>query len=1478
MLLAPRPAYANSDSTDELQTAGLKSEYVIIDVVRAWETGFMVVDITKPEELESGLLRYPPVSGATVTVTSRFNGQTTTGTTDDYGVVNLDIRALSVVQDGEDVNNLDDYHFNGEVTVEKDGWRKFETALIVVQGGEGLQVPAHPLDESEGTPYPRLASFDEWDGLYCVNDFLVTPANDIVHEVGVSLLGLPNEGSVTVELWVEGEKTPRASVNTTTGGKAEMGTKVNATGNTPLYGFPVDVTFEAPFLKAGDAACLPVGGSLKVVATQGDTSWSWPLAVTVSQGVVDEPAGKQGQKLSPINTITGGTTGVGMNWPDSVPIIGGGALKFWAPELPIDVFVNPFGMVQITLKFPSWGYKGDTDSPDDAKWGKFPRKSVEDQWAKKTKAMRSMTDKTSALVSEPGAIQQIDLFKSFSLTVNFQLLALAKWDSGNGIFQGEVGGQILGAFNFTITENFFAGPIPVLITFSLDANLIFGLMAAAYSAKKDKDESLIDAIFDFSRWTWDYKDTGLTITMNITPALSVGVGIRGVASISVKGAITLTLFFGVPMGTQPEGLPAVHFAAGWSALISLVIELFLFTESFALYNKKFENFYDNWDSELAASQAEAGALNALANLSLGELLDALKPITDEMLAMTSEASVDSGVEAQGDADAQGRFVNWNELAHEKVVELGDGTSMTFVVYDLGSTQDAATQDATTENEALPVISWLQAEACDPLPELGIASLGVQSGVCPSSDVRLFGSDDQHVLSAAHIHALDIGAPVGKTQELGVWCFRIAAVQVNGQPRTRIIANCIDGNPQGTAKVIEFDTNLEGMPHADLYDYDFDVMVREEECGVGQTRSAVFFVILSGKRDNGGDVALASASTDLVITHLWLDAADFVGGTEVLKPGFVGCFSMQASDIANVEPGKPHCISNLKIANCPKEDSGYDVLAIMFLDRYADTAEEVLGDTAHVCIGALMVRRMADIGDIYTYTVEKYPADWWHDSVGDIDSTVYEAEVCPTTHAGDPLNGIPWFLMLRGANNTHYIRTVLSNYNPTGTYVFEKPVLCGDFDPSIRMVWCSAIGGFLTSYPTDPAQLELGASERNYTDWALHKATWSNETTPKLQLEPIGPSGFNVVNFAVRDSFLFWPSSREADEDRVWDANTNEDVTEREPVYQLLASRMRGDRFSDPFVVADLSNDTDMLSVISVNDTAIMEGLRTVYVDTGERGDSDMPLYHAADIWYTAVPAVCCATAIACEAEVSFVSPGGNIDFRVSVRNDGNTFLSGCTLKLCAYNDETQTYDYVPGAESWTPFSVDTIRESTYNQSDGQGGYTNVEPDYALAPGKTSVYAVTVTVPSDWPSGEKKVLFVATDGQLAPDSQLSSEEGSEPEPIEFHIEPGEYKVVQQRTSAEQDPKQRYMDTLTVSQSVAGGMYFQSAATVATSKGNNNGNSNGSSSGSGSTSTRNTTARTGDSSPSTGLGLAGAALTAVGVALAAYERRRAESEDL
>ncbi len=1729
-VLAPRPAQAEPDATDASEIAGKESAYVVIDVVSPWEVGFMVVDVSKGTTNDAGMVVYPPVKGAHVEVISRFNKQVATGVTNDDGVANIDIRKLAVREEGEDENNLDDYHFNGTVSVTCDGYRNFKTALLFVEGGTGLQVPAHSADEM-GIPYPHLVSFDEWDALYSRNDFVVTAANSDNHTIGVEIWDLPRSGEATVSLWVKGERSARASMVATLGERVKAGTKrIRYEVFDPDYGerirfreedvyaTPATASFTAPFLKADDKAVLPIGAHCEIRVAQDGTTWSWPLAFTTSTGVVDEPSGKENTKLSPINTSGSSGSGLDMKWPGDIPLVGGGALKFWAPELPVNLYVNPFGLAQFTIKSPSWGYLNDGGASDKNGWGKYPRKSVEQQWEKKKKVMKSMSDKTSALVSKPGAAQHIDLFKSFSVMVNFQLLALAKWDNKKSLFEGEVAGQITAALNFTITENFFAGPIPVLITFALDASLVFGLSAAAYSTRKDKDERFLDAIFDFSRWRWDYANTGFTMTFSITPSLSVGVGIRGIASISVKGAITLTLYLGVPMGTQPEGVPSPHLAAGWSAQVSLVLELFLFTQSFALYNKKFEYFADNWEGKDpgVSGQAEDAAMGALANMSIAELLDGLVPITDAMLAQTREASFSTqALSAQ--AEKVRSEVDWDAVAREEIVELEDGSIMTFTVYEpygplaevnddagrqaLGdgadseaaegaapdvvttngsddvipttstevgeqadaastdeqakragaddsakqagqakqagiddlaeqaastsvaeeivttdgaeravptgeagqtaegsqSTQQVSDADATpagSEREAVSSVSqddanastlggdagatdpeasttqgpvdkqiaedgtpqesaedgtpkesaedgtpkesaedgtpqesaadssaleaqaeiddtstvtWLSSMAEESLPSLGVAALGAQGGVRPSSDKRLFGSDDHHVLNASHAKVIDIGAPIGKTKEHGVWCFRIASVEVDGQQRTRLVANCIEGDPVGTMRLIEFGFTVDGIGHADLYDYDFDVVAKHELYGHNQSerdtrptthidRSVIHIVILSGRRGNGGSTPLASASTDLCLTYLWLFSTDFVGSSEVLKPydsgreprgstgqaphGSSHGFSIRASKIANEGMDKLHCISNLQITGRPKGTWNFELVAVTFLDRFADTPEEVLGEQAHVRVGAFEVLRTPYGGQPRyedNYVIWQYAADWWHKHVGDIDSTVYELEVYPGAYPWDS-----WYLMLRGAKQAHYVK-IAAYENPRGYYMFGTPSRCEDYDCSIRLVPCAALGGFLTSYPTDPVELTLPADQRTYAKWTLHKATWSSDATPKLQMESIGPAGFNVVNFAVNPSgtFIFWPHTRDDNSYPVRSADGNEAMTPQDACYQIMACRVRGGRFSDPFVVADLPTDTDSLSVVSTNGSAVVEMLRNVYVDTGDRNDQGLPVYHAADIWYTSVPAVRCVTATACEAVEPFVSPGGKISFHVAVRNDGNTFLSGCSLTLCALDESTGMFERVEGATTQVTFDNGTICASIYNQDDGSGGLTNLEPDYALAPGKTSVYRATVTVPSTWPSGEKKVLFVASDGVLATglvaqgDELQAMADELDAGAVEFHIEPGEYRVVQVQTQADQDLEQRHMETIAVDAFGASGEFAPAPVTIA--GGDETTDGGVIPAGGGGLSTKGGgLPNTGDGHLGSGFGVAGVGFAALGAAMATYERRRVENE--
>ncbi|MBR3225924.1 MAG: hypothetical protein IKF78_11450 [Atopobiaceae bacterium] len=232
------------------------------------------------------------------------------------------------------------------------------------------------------------------------------------------------------------------------------------------------------------------------------------------------------------------------------------------------------------------------------------------------------------------------------------------------------------------------------------------------------------------------------------------------------------------------------------------------------------------------------------------------------------------------------------------------------------------------------------------------------------------------------------------------------------------------------------------------------------------------------------------------------------------------------------------------------------------------------------------------------------------------------------------------------------------------------------------------------------------------------------------------------------------------------------------------------------------------------------------------------------------------------------------NFHVAVRNDGNTYLSGCSLTLCSYNEATDGYEREESATASIAFGPESLQKSHWNPRGEDGNLQNVEDDYALCPGKTAVYAVDVTIPSDW-SGEKKVLFVAHDGVKTNESALKAQ-AEEMEPVEesFAVKPGEYRVVQVRTAPDdiQNPNQRHMETLVVKPADASNTL--SPVPTSVTKGGTSGANTSADHSTGATGTRSAaTPRTGDDSAS---GVLAASLAALGAAALAYERRRSKNE--
>lgn len=166
---------------------------------------------------------------------------------------------------------------------------------------------------------------------------------------------------------------------------------------------------------------------------------------------------------------------------------------------------------------------------------------------------------------------------------------------------------------------------------------------------------------------------------------------------------------------------------------------------------------------------------------------------------------------------------------------------------------------------------------------------------------------------------------------------------------------------------------------------------------------------------------------------------------------------------------------------------------------------------------------------------------------------------------------------------------------------------------------------------------------------------------------------------------------------------------------------------------------------------------------------------------------------------AFVNPGAMATFHVALRNDGNTFLKGCKLTLRVKRSDSNDFDRVESASATITFSKDTIQESNWNQM-VNGRLTNIELDYALAPGKTSVYAVTATIPADW-HGEKKVLFVASEPTKANEDKVDgitvqAQADDEVVEVEYSVDPGDHQVIQRRTAPDNDYGQRYMETIDI----------------------------------------------------------------------------------
>ncbi|MDO4538419.1 MAG: hypothetical protein Q4B54_09685, partial [Coriobacteriales bacterium] len=1363
-----------------------------ITVVAPWELGIYVGDMADGGKTH--------VVGAKVKVYSRYNQKSLEATTNNVGTALFDIRGLCENPDNLPVDQLTEYEFNGSIEVTKDGYREFATALVRLKGHDCVLAPTRRIENAQD-PWPRMASLDEWDILYTENTFYTTPAVTEDRKLRMQWHNMWSDDEATVELR---EKDATTSI---------VSTKAAVKGGV------LDVTLEEPLLNSDHAAALKPDTTYEALVSQGNNHALIELKVNAQKGHVDEETQKNDVQLVPFNNLTTNKTSMG-NFPASIPLVGNTPIMEWLPDFYVNVCLNPFGYFQLTVKTPSWGYKTDNGNDESTKGTKvWPIASVKDQFEKTVKKADKMLEKASSSYEEKGTFRQTNLTTAFSALVNAQIVAIGQWYSDKHLFQGELAGQLFVTVSFNLSENFWCGPIPVIVGFSIDWVTIISLGCGIYSLEDDK-ANMLDTMFDIDNWKFDHSDTGLTVTFDITPTLSLGVGIDGALSATVKGKFTLTLVFGFTYrGNEADGKPLPHDICGYSAQIQLILKMFLFTKTFNIKNWKYKKFYDNWDHVSAQSlQAQAEEpLSAMAGLSMSDMLSQVNIVTDDMLEETVEFRGMPALSASSEDDQAAEALTWRDLRSDDIaVPLKDGKVINYTVIPFPGPSKkvaltAASEDAVPTRRTIrrrtPSIDYTPAHtglfamadsnSGKTLPEAGVSQLGEHGGVKPTSDVILNKDENgnvHHIYGDPRIAVVDMITSMGGVNARATCSFRIGSVSINGAMRTRVIMTVLDASSVagdqsvdvqsyiGTSKPIEFDINdLDDVSHEDLYDYEFGVAFTSKD-----GYDLMHLVVVSGSRKQDDSTSFADVATDLVVTYLNFEATDAFGRIE---PATI---SMRSSSVLGVDDSMYHTITNICCATDGTDES--NTLLIGYLDRSADTAEGTMEAGATTKVGFLFY----DIDEDELRVPDRDDVD---EAMGPIETeSIYEMSLSPRIRDA-------YTLTLTAVDDAEFF--ILNFADGAFSSVEQGTVEGGNH--ALRLIPWPQDNCFLVSYPDAAYAAQLTANnlwkkpdEWEREHWHLQKAWWDNGS---LQFAPIGPARFNFSTFALNSSgtFIFWPQGRSGDDGRVYDEDGNEICNEDKPLYQLMACRVRHEKFSDPFVVAEIDHDMDSVCMVATHDRyAPVEVLSSESVDTGATDSEGNVLYYASDLWYTSVPNLRCATAIGCDTDVPLVASGGTMKFNISIRNDGNSYLSGCTVQMYVHTNQvldkttghvlSETVTKVDGASATITFSKDSIVDSHWTPFI-DGAYQNVEDDFALAPGKSATYFAMIHIPDNW-EGEKVISFTASNPTVAEGGSLTAMDEESSDIQAFSVEGGTYRIHKRRSTPNTDLNQTHMETIQI----------------------------------------------------------------------------------
>lgn len=880
----------------------------------------------------------------------------------------------------------------------------------------------------------------------------------------------------------------------------------------------------------------------------------------------------------------------------------------------------------------------------------------------------------------------------------------------------------------TLTWTFVIGPVPFFVNFTPGiAALLSGSFGITTPTVGPSDLSI------------DKDRTNLAFNITISVGLEFGIGISGVISYSARGTGYFTVYVGFELKGGQAGLPLPRWIVGAGFNVELIIQALIFKWSGKLWSISWPRIYDRWadhDPQLAAmlNAAPKPAADPLGfqlgagndggpfyahegpvlheegseGVSIDQFLKEAVIVSEGELAKTAEVSA-----------RQKAGFTAPDIAFQQPQEIG-GSSGLFVA-DLADLSLYAQTNGLEEFE-YEFIGQDEDVTCSlTAGAAGVAGIGEGGGVKPTVDSRISRNIFSNPLQKT---ALFHSTP---------YMFRIVSVTYNvggaTLQRTRLSVQRYDADSAKweRPKVIDIpmSVTVNGSPvvRTDTFDYDFDVIAQSESLSSPTVPNGLHVLLVSGTRPSGDastfvDVAANQIMTWLILdeylqvtaTYTWVDTAGAAGACQ--SPSVPRLVALPAQDASGTTTR---------------------ALAAMFLRRSADTPAALFSDESATTAECLLLSGMK------IFQGGRIP----------VNPQAYDLVLASNIGTvGDKTTALSFIAASRSKSAGVRITTV--NLTVGNDLAPKAAADVANGDVSFGSVENVADRPDLTDFKVWPNHSAFLTVAKGI----LFASTFDPKVTHgALTTKQVGPACSLMASFMVSQNgnVLFYAENREGDNGQSFDDEGNSTPV-KVNTHTIRASIFQDGLFSETFPLAETSHALD--SLMAVNGGQSYTFLSTYITDMSTS---------SADLYFIDVPLVVTATPIGFAGVHQFVEQGErNAPFEMTVRNDGNVVLKGCTVKMVDAETgsavDSREFSFSQSnlcASAWNPELFDDPNEDLLEliqtnaekypeealQSANGAPHLFADPaaNNVLLPGKTGLYSIEFNIPQDW-HGTKKVYL------------------------------------------------------------------------------------------------------------------------------------------